>query len=1086
MIACEFGVILNQMEKRLVITGLALALSVGLVKGAELSVRLAKPLGQAMVEAKGLGQGRVGALLFSDDLTNWFPVAATDQLSLGYSEAPAPRQRYFQLLETTPPKLSTSSNWKTELALPEDNFMVEFKGAEGGWTPPGTKQPKETQWAKFTVLMDDLTTVYFQNGKRLKFHYDFGTKFVPEFDEFTHMRFDSVTLYNAGRRAVMGAVLFSEKNSEYAIQFVGQDRLPAPMVRFLWQQVDGAIEKPESLRGLYMPTHEQTDFSGEVSEALAKIDVPVVSALRWETGSDVVYSKGWSMGRLVFVEGSEIASAFRAGDLTSDDILLTDHVPAEIPRVAGIIALNPSTPNSHVAILAKNFGVPFYHEGNDATREGLRAIVGRTVMLRTKAGGGINQSQDDSARVIALEDDLPESLLAAVVKLKAPPNLKFEAKKKSGTYTQPIQSVKPNDTEYVGGKAAKFNLLRKYIPKNSPDPAIAITFDLWDEFMVQRMANGKSLREEINEHIAKAHESGLPAELDDALKGVRKLIRDGVFIENQRQAIIAALEPFDRDRKIRFRSSTNIEDSRYFTGAGLYDSYSGCLLDDLDDDTAGPSGCDESKPKERGVFRAIKRVYASFYNNNAYLERRRFEIDENEAGMAILVHHSFPDEFELANGVVVSDFRKYTGGAFNMWSALSTQVGATSVSNPDTTAVPEGVSVSGYRSANGSTSRRVTFQSRSSLLRAGEDYVMNWKSDYESLHQLLEKVASGYSRYALDREKYTLDFEYKKIAPDKLIVKQVRELPPPSQLENPTPLLAGGRTMLRLFQGEHGGNVFSRHRLKSVWDLSAISRVLDTAGQKGSILNKAKWTRVIDGASVVIRNGLNGWDKYRFSLSTENNTKFLNDHWEESRNDETIKFKLSAGIPRWLPDRSSPIVFADEMQWKLEATYKQSRTDYQQQAFGGEGLKKKKVRTDQITLTQFDPSEGVGPDDLIQKRLIKGKGGKKINMEFYWPPAPTGPTAGYTAPLKAWKETVIIGLTKKPISLKGWYSQTYTPGHHNFWEEFLLEPSKEEGISNEQLEELEENDVKMIYLFIDRGRSSNAYIIGFDDEARPL
>ena len=316
----SFGVIFNQMKNKLILAGLALALSMGLAKAAELSVRLAKPLGQAMVEAKGLGQGRVGALLFSDDLTNWFPVAATDQLTLGYSEAPAPGQRYFQLLETTPPKLSSSSNWKTELTLPEDNFMVEFKGAEGGWTPPGAKKPKETQWTKFTVLMDDLTTVYFQNGKRLKFHYDFGTKFVPEFDDMTHMQFDSVTLYNAGRRAVMGAVLFSEKNSEYAIQFVGQDRLPASMVRFLWQQVDDAIEKPDMLRGLYMPTHEQTDASGEVANALAAIDVPVVSAHRWETGTDVIYSKGWAMGRLVFVEGSEIASAFRAGDLTSDDI----------------------------------------------------------------------------------------------------------------------------------------------------------------------------------------------------------------------------------------------------------------------------------------------------------------------------------------------------------------------------------------------------------------------------------------------------------------------------------------------------------------------------------------------------------------------------------------------------------------------------------------------------------------------------------------------------------------------------------------------------------------------------------------------
>ena len=361
--------------------------------------------------------------------------------------------------------------------------------------------------------------------------------------------------------------------------------------------------------------------------------------------------------------------------------------------------------------------------------------------------------------------------------------------------------------------------------------------------------------------------------------------------------------------------------------------------------------------------------------------------------------------------------------------------------------------------------------------------MMKWKSDYESLHQLLEKVASGYSRYALDREKYTLDFEYKKIEPGKLIVKQVRELPQPVELKVTTPIMAG-RASLRLFQGEHGGSVFARHRLKSVWDVSAFSRLLNTAGQKDSIVNKAEWTRVIDGEVVKLGDGLKNWDGYRFSSGTVNNIKYLNDHWEEMRDGETVKYKLSAGIPRWMPDRSSPILFADELEWRLAATYKKSRTDYQQQAFGGGGLKKKKVRKDQITLTQFDPTEGVGPDDLLQKRPIKGKGGKKIDIEFYWPPAPTGPTAGYTAPLKAWKETVITGLTEGPISLKGWYSQTYAPGHHNFWEEFLLEPSKEEGISEEQLEELEDNDVKLIYIFIDRGRSANAYIIGFDDEAR--
>ena len=126
----------------------------------------------------------------------------------------------------------------------------------------------------------------------------------------THMQFDSVTLYHSGRRAVMGAVLFSEKNSEYAIQFVGQDRLPASMVRFLWQQVDDAIEKPDMLRGLYMPTYEQTDAYGEVGKRAAAIAVPVVSAHRWETGTDVIYSKGWAMGRLVLSKAMRLPRRF--------------------------------------------------------------------------------------------------------------------------------------------------------------------------------------------------------------------------------------------------------------------------------------------------------------------------------------------------------------------------------------------------------------------------------------------------------------------------------------------------------------------------------------------------------------------------------------------------------------------------------------------------------------------------------------------------------------------------------------------------------------------------------------------------------
>ena len=1069
-----------------VAAALGLAVFVGVATASELSVRRGQPLGQVTVEASGIGQGRVGALMFSGDLANWFPAAATAEASLGFSERLGGGQRFFQLLETTPPKLSASANWKTRLSLPSDKFLVEFKAADGGaWVPPGAKKPKETQWVKFTVLMDDLVTVYFQDGNRLKFHYDFGTAHVPEFDDMTHMKFDGATLYHAGRRAVMGAVLFSEKNSEYAIQLVGQDKFPVPMVRFLWHLVDGAIEKPGELMGLYMPTYEQADSTGAVAEYLAQRNVPVVSAQRWETGSDAIYAFGWAMGRLVFVKGGKITGAFRAGELTSGDILLTDHVPVEVPRVAGIVALNPSTPNSHVAILAKNFGIPFYYEGTAATREELLSLAGREVMLRTSAGWGINSSASGSATLVALEDDLPESFRQAIADHKAPPELEFESKEKADTYTLAMNQIKPSDSELVGGKAAKFSLLRKLIPKNSPDPAIAITFDLWDEFMEQRLANDKSMRHEIDARLAKAHQSGLQSDLADALKTVRDLIRDGEFVESQRQALIAALSPFDRTQKIRFRSSTNMEDSRHFTGAGLYDSYSGCLLDDLDDDTAGPCGCDSSKSEERGVFRAIKRVYASFYNHNAYLERRRFGVDEDDVGMAILVHHSFPDKIELANGVAVSDYNSYSAGSFNMWTDLSTQVGATSVANPDSAAVPEEVNISFYKSSSGSTGRTLNFNKRSSLLQVGRDHVMDWKVDYEMLHKLFEKIAPGFSRYAVDRMKYTLDFEYKKVDADRIVVKQVRELPQPQELTDPTPILAGGRATLRLFQGETGGSggVFAYHRLKSIWNIDAASRVLETTGQKSSLINAAAWTRVIDGEPLVVEDGIAGWPKHRFSTGKRGNETVLVDRWQESRDGKTTTYKMSVVIPRWLPDRNSPAVFLGELPIYLEANYSKPLKNLSIDWQTGKPTYKS-VKTEEIQLSAFDPNETISPDDLPQDRMVEGKDEKKIEIEFFWPPHPTGPTAGYTAPLKAWKQTTITGLLDEPLVLKGWFSQTYAPGHHNFWEEFIFEPSMEEGISEELLAELEEADVKQIYLFIERWRSANAMIIGFDGKAR--
>ncbi len=124
----------------------------------------------------------------------------------------------------------------------------------------------------------------------------------------------------------------------------------------------------------------------------------------------------------------------------------------------------------------------------------------------------------------------------------------------------------------------------------------------------------------------------------------------------------------------------------------LYDA-SDTLVDRLSyQEDEGPSQCDPGEAEERGVFRAIRKVFASFYNDNAFLERLRYGVNEDDVGMAVLVHHSFPDEIEMANGVATFD----RGGAYSTQALLVTQLGAVSVANPEGGAIPEEVNVHLY------------------------------------------------------------------------------------------------------------------------------------------------------------------------------------------------------------------------------------------------------------------------------------------------------------------------------------------------------------------------------------------------------
>lgn len=944
-------------------------------------------------------------------------------------------RRFYRLLAS--PRTAVD-DWKNQIVTADEAFRSE-----------GSLE--QMRWVKFALRPAEPWRVYFQDSTKYPFHYDFATQRLAPFSGMTREAFDEVTLRSQGQQLVLGAVLFPPRPNlnEFAVQFVGLDPYPPQRVAQWYRSVRDAVHSSTNAAALYMPVYEQAETARTEAAAFAALGVPVAGLDRWTTQNHV-YAAGWALGRLVYVPGAEIENAFAGGVLLPMDILLTDGLPAETPLVAGIIALTPQTPNAHTAILAQSFGIPFVHVPDAAEQARLRSLDGRKVVLRATIATGTGYS-----KIIDAQDVLPAPIEAELLALKAPQPIGYTPRLPAGVLSKPVEQLLAADVKHFGGKAVNYGLLRSTIPANCP-AGIALSFDLWDAFLDQTLpAYGRTLRQEIAARLA-PHQTFPPpqmAQLKATLADIRALIRQQAAIPSAQQtAIIAALSGFDPMRKIRFRSSTNLEDGATFTGAGLYDSYSGCLADDTDGDTSGPSHCDPSEPEERGVFRAIQRVFASYYNDNAYLERIRHGVVEAECGMAVLVHHSFPDENELANGVASLAYR------FQFFSTvegnLVTQAGAESVTNPDGTSSPEVVNL--YRSG---TSNYFDLRQTSSRVPLGAK-VMQWETDYAQFANLFASVGTAWRALTPARTAFSLDFEYKKDANLGLIVKQVREIPQPAAAAPMAPWIIEEPNVLVVAQKE-AGTVWGNHRLKSRWNLRASTSRLTTVQLAQGLYREGRVDYVEDGGVPFLSGTLSTWPGAGLLNGGASHT------WTTGSGGTLRTWRLDSTVTTSVSGSTPPVFSATDFPATLTVNYATAQPAL---TFQGQPTT---VTSD---IAVLESPRRLTPGSIRVERVLDTGRGIAVRTVFWWPDVDNAPSAGYTAPLIQFESTTITGLLPHPIVLSGYYSQTYRPGHHNFTEEFIFEPALDGQLPEADLIALHNAGIQALY--IKGGQSGTpAYIL---------
>ncbi len=85
--------------------------------------------------------------------------------------------------------VTPSPFWKNQVEFPDDPFRSS-SNPFGGQALPG--------WIKFSILLDDPATVYFQDSQQYAFHYDFASELLDPFIGMTREQFDAVTLNAEG------------------------------------------------------------------------------------------------------------------------------------------------------------------------------------------------------------------------------------------------------------------------------------------------------------------------------------------------------------------------------------------------------------------------------------------------------------------------------------------------------------------------------------------------------------------------------------------------------------------------------------------------------------------------------------------------------------------------------------------------------------------------------------------------------------------------------------------------------------------------------------------------------------------------
>jgi hypothetical protein len=454
--------------------------------------------------------------------------------------------------------------------------------------------------ALFVIDRRDKNKIYYVNTRRYPFHKEFvnGTYLSLERGQ----DFFQNNYISPSRRFIMGTVAYQTPLKRWTFEFWEGDMIPAEQIKLAGEVVNQSFFAPVA----YKPNSVRQDEASATIAGLQRVLQSEIS--KGQEYQALNLAKGLGRIHIIPKLDDHVEIGF-------NEIIVLNEVPMQLPPVAGIITTQPSTPLSHINLLAKGWGVPNAYIKN--AQELLKAFDGYWVRLETKHDSyTIKRADLDELRAYQKRIAERRDLIKPRFDLSEKRLLTLDQQRKTMIVA-------------YGGKSANLGEVKHARLKGIDVPqGFCIPFAYYDEFIKQNDFDNAIFGEMLNDQKF-VHD---PSYRRQRLKDLRERLQHGKIDGQLRAEVLKKVQELFPGKGVFVRSSSNSEDLPNFSGAGLYSTV----------------------PNARGpeqILEAIKTVWASLWNFEAYEARERAGVDHSKIFMAVLIQEGVNSE---SSGVMIT------------------------------------------------------------------------------------------------------------------------------------------------------------------------------------------------------------------------------------------------------------------------------------------------------------------------------------------------------------------------------------------------------------------------------------------------